>query len=282
MPGLSFIKMHGAGNDYVFIDGFEQQLPSDPAALARRVSDRHTGIGSDGLVFLVPPNAAGDVPPCDVEMKMWNSDGSAGAMCGNAARCVAMWMQHQRRCGACCRILMGDRLLTATILQSLSPGRAALVRVDVGRPEFPASREEIEFPDLLFPDGTMVKATIVSLGNPHAVVFVDRLTDALISGIGPALEQHSRFPDRTNVEFVQRRADGSLAVRVWERGSGETRACGSGACAAAIVHMLSTGQEKCTPVLVHLPGGILTVAWDGSRDVYLTGPAELSFTGTLR
>ncbi len=279
--GIAFVKMHGAGNDYVFIDGFVQTLPAEPASFARRVSDRHTGVGSDGLVYLIPPDRSSPAAAADVMMQMWNADGSEGSMCGNAARCVAMWMQHMSRCDDVCRIQMERRLLTAEILRPWCPELAAVVRIEMGPPEFPAGTAEVEFPDVRFSDGSPVRARLVAVGNPHAVIRVEELTDEIVRGLGPVIERHSRFPDRTNVEFVQRRDDGGLNVRVWERGSGETRACGSGACAAAVAFLLAEARDGSASLVVHLPGGTLTVEWDGTSAIRLAGPAEFSFRGVL-
>ena len=281
MTELPFIKMHGAGNDYVFIDGFETSLPSNSAELSRRISDRHFGVGSDGLVLLVPPRD----DSTDVEMRMWNADGSEGAMCGNAARCIALWMQRQRRVTAVCRIGTVSGTVLAEVLQPERHENAADVRIELRSPRFPTDTEQV-LEDVTLP-GTAdrcVRFTAVSVGNPHAVIFVDELSDRDVRHLGSIISQHPRFPGGINVEWVRVVSPEELEVRVWERGSGETLACGSGACAAAAAAIRAGYCLRDAAIKVVLPGGRLTVCWkdsgNGGYDVLeLVGPAEVSFRG---
>jgi len=281
MTRVPFLKLHGAGKDYVFIDGFVVALPDDPQQLAQRISDRNFSVGSDGLVFLIPP--ADD--DADVAMRMWNSDGSEGAMCGNAARCIAFWMKRERRTGNTCRISTASGLVMATILDSTES--SATVCVQLAAPQFPTLSEQ-SLEALHLPGGldNPLMFTQVSIGNPHAVIFVSELSDRLVRQLGSAVSQHDRFPGGTNVEWVRVESPEKLSVRVWERGSGETLACGSGACAAVAAAITRGFCEKNTDIEVNLPGGALRVKWEelqGAQPetLLLTGPAELSFLGEI-
>ncbi len=274
MSEIAFIKMHGAGNDYVFIDGFATQVPPSPEQLARSVSDRHFGIGSDGLIVMSPADHA------DVEMRMWNADGSEGAMCGNGARCVALWMHLQNRVTETCQIQTASRVVAATAVELDRPRNCGILSVDMGPPAVSSQSERLTDVHLPGTDSD-VEFTPVSLGNPHAVVFVDDLTDRVVRRVGSQIETHSRFPDRTNVEWVQLVSATEINARVWERGSGETLACGTGACAAvvaAIQHGYCSADQEIT---VNLPGGRLQVRIDEFGHIWLTGPAKVSFSGLL-
>jgi diaminopimelate epimerase len=283
MSAIPFIKMHGAGNDYVFIDGFENGLPSDPQSLARQVSPRHTAIGSDGLVYIERPSlsdsqSADGADDVDAVMRMWNADGSAGAMCGNAVRCVALWLHREGRVGQQCRIRVGRRVVLAEVIDMAQNHCNGVVRVNMGQAELGEPAKQT-VPGLSYPGGQPVEVTVVSMGNPHAVVFVDQLSDGLLTTLGPAIETHSMFRDRTNVEFVRSDAGNQFTVRVWERGSGETLACGSGACAVAAaarhLGLCDAGQ----PVTIRMPGGELQIDWNSSGEVLMEGPVELSYMG---
>ena len=273
MPQLPFIKMHGAENDYIFFDGMTGPLPRDPGVLAKRICNRRAGIGADGIICMVSPSDES----FDVQMQIWNSDGSAAEMCGNAARCIAVWMRCKGRISEVCRIQTSDRIITAQKIHV--NGEVGSATVDMGAPELltAADGQTIELAD---------KAPVVlhrvHLGNPHAIVFVDELTDKLVHGLGPEVAQHSLFPHRTNVEFVVVHAPNELLVRVWERGSGETRACGSGACAvvaAAVNTGRIPGNQDCRVVL---PGGTLTAHWNPeSGNILLSGPVAIAFTGNV-
>jgi len=265
--------MHGAENDYIFFDGMTGPLPRDPGALAKRICNRHAGIGADGIICMVsPPNES-----CDVQMQIWNADGSPAEMCGNAARCVAVWMLSNGPVSETCRIQTGDRIITAQDIHV--DGQLGFATVNMGPPELltDTAGQTIELADK-----TPVVLHRVQIGNPHAVLFVDELTDKLVHEVGPQVEQHPEFPQRTNVEFVVVREENELLVRVWERGSGETRACGSGACAvvaAAVNTERILGNQPCH---VMLPGGTLTAHWQpDSGNILLSGPVEIAYTGKV-
>lgn len=273
---MQFIKMHGAGNDYVFCDGFEERLPADLSELASRISDRHVGIGADGLVAMIPATdslgaetPSESAPSADVVMQMWNADGSSGTMCGNAARCVAFWMKRSQRVFDRCRILMGDILIVADV----SGVAADSVRSESVSLQLPGPRwggqisldglpSVQQFCDLLGESASLPDSLVcerVDCGNQHAVIFVSSLADELVHTLGPLVEAHSIFPDRINVEFVSLRNRRMLDVRVWERGSGETLSCGSGACASAVAAIRRGLCDADAEIGVQLPGGLLRV-----------------------
>ena len=268
--------MHGAGNDYVYVDAFRERLPDDLAALARAVSDRHFGIGSDGLILICPSERG------DARMRMFNSDGSESEMCGNGVRCVAKYVYdhgiaHQDEL----RIETGRGVLTLHV--EARNGKAERIRVNMGAPILKSA----DIPTTLPGDppiraplevaGRKLEVTCVSMGNPHCVVFVDEITDDWVLGIGPQLERHPAFPRKVNVEFIQVLSKGEMNMRVWERGSGETLACGTGACAATVAAALNHLTDR--KVLCHLRGGDLTLEWTAAGDVLMTGPATEVFSG---
>ncbi|MCL6502567.1 MAG: diaminopimelate epimerase [Pirellulales bacterium] len=273
---MRFTKMHGAGNDYVYVDCFTQPEPPDPAALARRVSDRHYGIGGDGLILILPSARA------DARMRMFNADGSESEMCGNGIRCVAKYVFDH---GLCRKnelaIETGAGVLTLGL--HLRGGKVDRVRVDMGRPVLEARRIPTTLPGSpvvrvpLEVGGRTLEVTCVSMGNPHCVVFVEEPSDDLVLGLGPLVEQDEHFPRRVNVEFVKVLRPDEVRMRVWERGSGETLACGTGASAACVAGVLTglTGRR----VLAHLPGGDLELEWTEDDHVYMTGPAVEVFSG---
>ena len=277
---MHFIKMHGIGNDYIYVDEFLYKAPADIGDAARLASDRHTGIGGDGLILIQPSQIA------DCKMLMFNADGSEGRMCGNAIRCIARYMleRHPEICpGDTVRIetLSGIKIVTA---QRDAEGKPSMLRADMGAPGL--SPESIPVLTATPQDlsievpGFSGSGVCVSMGSPHIVFFIDSDPSELdIAHIGPAIESYSLFPERVNVEFVQVQPDGSLKMRVWERGSGETMACGTGACATAVAAML----KGCTPqrtATVHLRGGDLIIEWNPDNNrVYMTGPAALVFEG---
>lgn len=272
MSQLPFIKMHGAENDYIFFDGFNDRLPPGPEQLAPRLCCRHRAVGADGIILMVPPTD----DRCDVEMRIWNSDGSAARNCGNAARCIAVWMQQQNRVQDTCRILVCDQVITAEQIRSDSTGGSAAVRM--GTPELVTAEAGRVVTGL---DGNQLTLHQVRTGNPHAVVFVDALTDDLVHSLGPYLEHHSDLRERTNVEFVMVTGADELTVRVWERGSGETRACGSGACAAVAAATQTGRLQRDQLIRVILPGGTLGVRWQSDGQILLSGPAVIAFTGAV-
>lgn len=273
---MRFTKMHGAGNDYVYVDCFQQPEPPDPAALARRISDRHFGVGGDGLILILPSSKA------DARMRMFNADGSESEMCGNGIRCVAKYVFDH---GLCRKpelaIETGAGILVLRL--EIRGGKVERARVDMGRPVLEAQRIPTTFagsPVVRVPlkvGGRTLHATCVSMGNPHCVMFVEELSDDLVLGVGPLVERDEHFPRRVNVEFVQVLKPDEVRMRVWERGSGETLACGTGASAACVAGVLEgvTGRR----VLAHLRGGDLELEWAEDDHVYLTGPAVEVFSG---
>lgn len=273
---MRFTKMHGAGNDYVYVNCFEEPVPADVPRLAQAVSDRHKGIGSDGLILICPSERA------DARMRMYNADGSEAEMCGNGIRCVA---KHVYDHGVArkdeLQIETGRGILTVQVFPE--KGKVEQVRVNMGRPILTSA----EIPTTLPGDppvraklevaGRELEVTCVSMGNPHCITFVEEVNDDWVLRIGPQIERHPAFPNRVNAEFLQILSPGEFIMRVWERGSGETQACGTGACAAAVAGVLAGVTER--TVLAHLPGGDLTLEWPESGDVYMTGPATEVFRG---
>ncbi len=277
---IAFTKMHGAGNDYVYLDAFTQALPADIAALAGAVCPRHTGIGADGVIVIGPSDVAA------ARMQMWNADGSPGEMCGNGIRCVAKYLFDRGRVKDPEFEIETDAGLKSVWIEA-ERGMARRVKVSMGAPIFdpekiPANlpgRPPVKVPlDL---QGRQFWVTSLSMGNPHCIIFVDEPSDEWVLKMGPLLERHPRFPNRTNVEFVQVLSPSEIQLRVWERGSGETLACGTGACAAVVASALTdqTGRR----VACRLPGGVLDVEWhEADNQVYLTGPAEEVFEGVWK
>ena len=272
--------MHGLGNDYVYVIDMQERIQNH-SDLSRKISDRHFGVGSDGLVLLLPPST----PDGDLRMRMFNSDGSEAEMCGNAIRCVGKLAYET---GLCHKPQI--RVNTAAgvkILHLLLEGDRVLgARVDMGKPELepariPVAAADPQAPFISIPiscENQSYKVTAVSMGNPHAVIFVNDVASLDLPKLGPGLEHHPIFPARTNVEFVQIDNRSSVHMRVWERGAGETLACGTGACATAVACVLNDLTDRC--VDVHLLGGVLHIEWDEITDhVFMTGPAEIAFTG---
>ena len=265
---MRFVKMQGAGNDYVYVDCFQETV-SDPGTLAVRVSDRHFGIGSDGLVLICPSDAA------DCRMRMFNADGSEGEMCGNAIRCVGKYVYEHG-------IAVKERLTVETLagIKTLdlmvSDGKVTAATVDMGVPELTS-----ELPEEIFVEGRKQTFVGISMGNPHAVYFREEIGELKLDAIGPEYENHVRFPDRVNSEFVQVIDRRHVRMRVWERGSGETMACGTGATACAAACMLMGFTDE--TVAVELRGGTLTIRWDreGSGHIFMTGPVAEVFRGEI-
>ena len=279
---MRFTKMHGAGNDYVYVDCFAQPVPDDPAELARRVSDRHFGIGGDGLILILPSQVA------DARMWMFNADGSEAEMCGNGIRCVAKYIYDHDICRKeSLRVETGAGVLSLDL--EVEGGRTRRVRVDMGVPVLAPQKVPTTLPgDPSRPDGPVVEAeleaggeklrvTCVSMGNPHAVAFVDRITDEHVLRIGPKVEVDPHFPNRTNAEFVEVVSPQEVRMRVWERGSGETLACGTGATAVGVAGVLTGRTER--RIVVHLLGGDLEIEWADDHHAYMTGPAVEVFSG---
>jgi len=274
---MRFTKMHGAGNDYIYVDCFRESVPRDIVGTAVAVSDRHTGIGGDGLVLIYPSEVA------DARMRMFNADGSESEMCGNAIRCVAKFVYDR---GIAKKPNLKIETGRGVLALELSPGRTGLidqVRVNMGAPIL----ESAQIPTTLAGDppknaplevaGKTINVTCVSMGNPHCVTFVDEVNDDWVLRVGPQIERHPAFPRRINAEFIQIVSPTEFIMRVWERGSGETLACGTGACAATVAAALTERTER--TVTVHLRGGDLKIEWSASGDVFMTGPATEVFSG---
>ena len=275
---MKFTKMHGIGNDYVYVNGFEEKV-ADKAAAAVKVSDRHFGIGSDGLIFINPSKVA------DFEMEMYNSDGTRAEMCGNGIRCVAKYVYDfglTDKTEISIETLGGIKYLNLKV----EDGRVKEVTVDMGEPELTASKipvissnERVISEDITV-DGKNYQITAVSMGNPHAVVYYDGVAQMEIEKLGPEFENHERFPKRINTEFVEVIDRNTVFMRVWERGAGETLACGTGACAVTVASILNGLTDY--KVKVKLLGGDLFIHWDKETNhVYMTGPAETVFQGEI-
>ena len=274
---MKFTKMQGLGNDYVYVNCLKETI-ADPPALAKKISDRHFGVGSDGLIMINPSDKA------DFEMEMYNADGSRAEMCGNGIRCVAKYVYDYGltdKTRISVETLAGIKYLDLTV----ENGKVSLVRVDMGRPildpeNIPVQAEGSRVVDEpLTVDGKEYRMTCVSMGNPHAVIFVDQdVRELPLEQIGPSFENHERFPKRINTEFARVLDRRTVEMRVWERGSGETLACGTGTCATAVACVLNGLTED--EITVHLLGGDLYIKWDREKDtVYMTGPAETVFDG---
>lgn len=271
--GLQFVKMHGCGNDYVYIDGVSQELPQDESKLrdlARRVADRRRGIGGDGMILILPSTQA------DVRMRMFNADGSEAQMCGNGIRCVAKYAVDSGLAPSD-KLRVESAVKIHDITVSRKDGEVVGAQVDMGVPSFarcdlPMTGDAAEALDVpVVVAGRDLLVTGVSMGNPHCVVFDVPSDDATFLELGPALESHSLFPDRVNVEFVEVVSGDHLRVRVWERGSGETFACGTGACAVvAAASRLGRAQRQAR---VELKGGSLDIDWRDAGQLLMAGPA---------
>ncbi|MCI5870346.1 MAG: diaminopimelate epimerase [Dorea sp.] len=275
---MKFTKMHGLGNDYVYVNCFQEKI-ENPSKVAKYVSDRHFGIGSDGLIMINPSEVA------DFEMEMYNADGSRGEMCGNGIRCVAKYVYDYGltdKTSISVETLGGIKYLDLTV----KDGKVILVKVDMGTPILkPALIPIVADGDMvvnepIIVDRTEYRMTGVSMGNPHAVIYMDNIKDLNLDQLGPKFENHERFPKRINTEFVKFIDRHTLEMRVWERGSGETMACGTGACAVAVASILNGLTEE--KVTVKLLGGDLQIEWDREADkVYMTGPATTVFDGKI-
>ncbi len=275
---MKFTKMQGLGNDYVYINCFEEKV-ENPQELAKKVSDRHFGIGSDGLVLIMPSDFA------DCRMRMFNADGSESEMCGNATRCIGKFVYDRG-------IIKKNEISLETLagikhikIKSNSKNEAELLTVDMGEPVLKA--DDIPVISNENPvKGLKIKAldkefdfTCVSMGNPHAITFVDDVENFDVSKYGPVLEIDNHFPKKSNIEFIQVLDRNHLKMRVWERGTGETLACGTGACATAVASVINDVCNR-EDIYIKLLGGELIINWDSKDNhVYMTGPAEFSFDG---
>ena len=296
---MRFIKMHGIGNDYVYINAFENRV-DNPAVLARVIADRHTGVGGDGLILVAPPEQG---VAADVRMRMFNADGSESEMCGNGVRCVCKFaFDHNLSRANPMRVQTGRGVLSLSYTLDAS-GKVAQVSVDMGEPILAAATIPVTIPSvaaaaqvvnvplpadaLQHPSlpsnwasaaGLDARMTAVSMGNPHITIYCDDVSKIPLETVGPALERHSWFPRRINVHFVQVHSLTEVTMRTWERGSGITQACGTGASAVCVAGVL-TGRSG-RKILAHLPGGDLTLEWKASDNhLIMTGPATEVFTG---
>lgn len=291
---MKFTKMHGIGNDYVYVNCFEETV-DNPSDLAKAVSDRHFGIGSDGLILILPSREA------DVRMRIYNADGSEAQMCGNGIRCVAKYVYEHGIAKK--EILAVETQCGIKTLQLyVADGNVLKVKVNMGKPRLLRSEipmvgantqvineplqvnANISTPPQSHPceggdkgGGIVFNVTCVSMGNPHCIIFVDDVDSVPLSNVGPLIERHNAFPQRTNVHFVKVFTPKEVKMRTWERGSGETLACGTGASAVCVAGVISERTDR--NILTHLPGGDLEIEWAEDENVYMTGPATEVFTG---
>lgn len=275
---MKFTKMEGLGNDYVYVNCFRETV-DNPSEVAKKVSDRHFGIGSDGLILIRPSEVA------DFRMDMYNADGSQAEMCGNGIRCVTKYVYDYGltdKTSISIETLAGIKYLDLQV----TDGKVSLITVNMGSPELvpdkipviSESKRVVDEP--IEVDGTTYKMTCVSMGNPHCIVFVEDTASFPLETVGPLFENHERFPKRVNTEFIQLLDRKTVNMRVWERGSGETLACGTGACASAVACILNGLTED--EITLHLLGGDLIVRWDQEENlVYMTGPARVVFDGEI-
>lgn len=275
---MKFTKMQGLGNDFILVDCFTEKISEDYGQLAQKLCDRHFGIGADGLVLILPSNTA------DVRMRIFNSDGSEAEMCGNVIRCFARLVYDRS-------IVKKKAVRVETLAGIMVPelifdnDKVVSVRVDMGEPKLERSLIPMEGPagqvinEPLTVDGRTYNITCVSMGNPHCIIFVSDVNSALITEIGPKIETHPLFPRKTNVEFIHVLNKREVNMRVWERGAGETLACGTGACATGVACVLNDLTDR--SITVHLPGGDLNIEWADNNHIYMTGPGEYVFTGEI-
>jgi diaminopimelate epimerase len=297
---MRFVKMHGLGNDYVYVNGFAERVEK-PEEVARKVADRHFGVGGDGLILVLPPEKG---VSADVRMRMFNADGSESEMCGNGVRCVCkLAHDHGLSKANPMRVQTGRGVLTLRYTLN-EGGKVEWVTVDMGEPILEAAKIPVQIPGVdaasravnvegpsdacpgeegaaaMGRAGVRPLLTCVSMGNPHVVIYCDNVAEVPLEKIGPILERHAWFPRRINVHFVQAHSAKEVTMRTWERGSGITMACGTGACAVAVAGVL-TGKSG-RKVLAHLPGGDLQLEWnEANNHVFMTGPATEVFTGVV-
>jgi diaminopimelate epimerase len=282
MKTLKFTKMHGLGNNYIYVNMFEESIEeANLASLAVSVSDPYTGIGSDGMILICSSETAA------VKMRIFNNDGSEAKNCGNGLRCVAKYAYENGLTEA--KEFMIETLggLVTANLTTDSQNKVELITVNMGNPilspeQIPvrgySDKDNIVNEPVTFA-GEELKMTAVSMGNPHAIFFVEKIDEAPLYTLGPVIEKDAMFPDWVNAEFVEIISETEMHFRVWERGSGVTQACGTGACAAAVAAILNGKAKKDTEITVHLAGGDLIINWNSGGDVYMTGPAEVICSG---
>lgn len=275
---MKFTKMHGLGNDYIYVNCFEETV-EDPSALSIKISDRNFGIGSDGLVLIMPSDTE------DFRMRMFNNDGSEGEMCGNAIRCIGKYVYDNKlttKQKVSVETLGGIKVISLNI----KDGIVESARVDMGEPILEPAKIPVTFdenPVVSAPikvNDKTYKVTCVSMGNPHAIIYMDAIDDLDLEKIGPDFEFHKKFPNRINTEFVEVLDRSRLKMRVWERGSGETLACGTGACAVLVASVLNGVSDR--TATIELKGGSLLIEWnEADNHVYMTGPATKVFDGEI-
>lgn len=278
---MKFTKMQGCGNDYVYINGFTEHIPdNEKSELAIKLSERHFGIGSDGIIFINPGKVA------EFEMEMYNADGSRSEMCGNGMRCVGKYIYDYGLTDKTEVTVESAGAIKYLTLYPGADGKIERIRVNMGAPILKASEVPVVSENETVVDETITvlgkdyKMTCVSMGNPHAVVFMDGVKELDIEAIGPSFENHERFPRRTNTEFVQIIDRSHVLMRVWERGTGETLACGTGCCATVVACILNGLTDN--KVDVEVLGGHIEIEWNREENlVYMTGPAKVSFDGEI-
>lgn len=280
--GLKFTKMHGAGNDFIILNLHEQKLSAPPSELAKKLCDRNFSVGADGLLLVLPSDAY------DYTMQTINADGSEAEMCGNGIRCFAKYL-YERGMIKKKKIHVETKaglIIPEVITDPKNDALVTHVKVNMGKPrllkgEIPmrGAVDENAQDVSVSVDGKMYTVNCASMGNPHCILFVDDVKTSPVTTLGPKIEHHELFPKRTNVEFAQIVDDSRVNLRVWERGAGETLACGTGACAAGVMSMIKKSLKN--DITVSLPGGDLQISWDGKGDVFMTGPAEKVYEGEL-
>ncbi len=281
---IPYTKMHGCHNDYIYINNLQGKYPQlnylDLPSFARKWSHRSTGIGSDGVIVVNPPTFPGN----HGEMRMFNADGSEGKMCGNGIRCVAKLIHETSNRSASYKIETLSGIKECFIIDDKDPARF-MVKVNMGRPSFLPASIPVEFDDMMVLNEEFdvldrtFRMSCVSMGNPHCVVSVENLDGFPVERYGREIENNPVFPEKVNVEFIENR-NGEIFQRTWERGSGETQACGTGACAVGVLTIM--GGVKKSPVIVHLRGGDLQIDWDGLHDVWMTGEAVTESVGNIQ
>ncbi|WP_252315297.1 diaminopimelate epimerase [Sinobaca sp. H24] len=283
---MKFTKMHGLGNSYIYIDLFEEELEERSLSeLAVYVSDKHRGIGADGLILIEPSRTE------DARMRIFNADGSEAMTCGNGLRCTAKYVFEKKYVdNERFTIETKGGTVKATVHPDHSKSIVDMVTIDMGRPRLQKKQipmlsgdpEKEAVGELLEAGGTSFEVTALSMGNPHAVLFVDDTKEAPVHTLGPVLEKHEFFPERANIEFVHVLSETEMDFRVWERGSGETQACGTGACAAVAAAVLNGKIQKNKEITVHLPGGDLFITWHQDGHITMNGAAETICEGILK
>ena len=275
---MKFTKMHGAGNDYIYIDCFTENV-DNPEEMSRKLSDRHFGIGADGIVLIKPSIIA------DCSMNIYNADGSQAEMCGNAVRCVAKYIYDNKK--KCDRIKIDTLSGIKAVEIRSKDGKAIGGTVNMGKPILNGRHIPTRYgmsvvkDQILNIDNNDYKITCISMGNPHCVVFCDDVDRLKLDKIGPLFERHEMFPERINTEFVEIVDENHLKIRVWERGSGETLACGTGACAVAVASVINGICRRNEKIKIQARGGVLSVEWQENDNVYLTGEALCVFDGKI-